>query len=246
LIRYYICLNQQKFITIPKGGLVATSHSTINIRQLWESKDETLWKQALDGYWNIDSARRNRELEERLEMPGLVDRIRGMDEQEWFEFLHDEYFRWKFTSPRDYAMTSKLLCENRLYVLDNVRKRLIEIRPEDARRGLETAIQIRGLAVIGASGLLSLMYPTWYGTVDKFMILALHQLKVLPEWSRISSLTKVSKKDGKLEVKELRLDDGVFLVEMLRKKATQLNKCFNTGEWTPRKIDKILWASRQN
>ncbi len=37
-------------------------------------------------------------------------------------------------------------------------------------------------------------------------------------------------------------DDAVLLVQIMRRKALQLNELFHTKEWTPRKIDKILWT----
>jgi len=33
-------------------------------------------------------------------------------------------------------------------------------------------------------------------------------------------------------------------IDILRKKAAQLNELFHTDEWTPRKIDMILWTLR--
>ena len=37
-------------------------------------------------------------------------------------------------------------------------------------------------------------------------------------------------------------NDGVILVEIMREKAEELNRNFNTDFWTPRKIDMILWS----
>ena len=42
----------------------------------------------------------------------------------------------------------------------------------------------------------------------------------------------------------LKLNDGVLLIEILRSKSDELNKANGTTEWTPRKIDKVLWVSR--
>ena len=40
----------------------------------------------------------------------------------------------------------------------------------------------------------------------------------------------------------LTLDDGVVLVEIMRRKAEELNKALSTNEWTPRKVDMVLWT----
>lgn len=38
--------------------------------------------------------------------------------------------------------------------------------------------------------------------------------------------------------------DAMLLVAIMRRKARELNELFDTDEWTPRKIDMILWAVR--
>jgi hypothetical protein len=43
------------------------------------------------------------------------------------------------------------------------------------------ASQIRGLGTAGASGLLALMYPTHFGTVDQFVVKGLQQVDDLLE-----------------------------------------------------------------
>jgi hypothetical protein len=92
-----------------------------------------------------------------------------MNAEEWYHFLEDEYFRWKYTAPNRYATTTRLL---RLYVetdalgeLDLIRQRLLTLDPEDIGAGLDAARAIRGLGTSGASGLLALMYPRSFGTV---------------------------------------------------------------------------------
>jgi len=38
--------------------------------------------------------------------------------------------------------------------------------------------------------------------------------------------------------------DALLLIDIMRRKATELDALFPTDEWTPRKIDMILWATR--
>jgi len=40
----------------------------------------------------------------------------------------------------------------------------------------------------------------------------------------------------------LTTQDGVILIRIMQRKAIQLNQIFNSTEWTPRKIDMILWT----
>jgi hypothetical protein len=40
----------------------------------------------------------------------------------------------------------------------------------------------------------------------------------------------------------LTIADGVLLIELFRRKASDNNRLFNSDTWTPRKIDKVLWT----
>ena len=50
----------------------------------------------------------------------------------------------------------------------------------------------------------------------------------------------------RMKPKRLTIADGVVLVEIMRRKAVSLNEVFNTSDWAPRKVDKILWASERD
>lgn len=106
----------------------------------------------------------------------------------------------------------------------------------DIYRGLEIAQCIRGLGIPGASGLLSILFPKDFGTVDQFVVKSLQSIPGLPEQDRIS----------KINPDFIKLDDGLELISLLRNEANQLNKAFKTNTWTPRSIDKVLWSYRRN
>jgi hypothetical protein len=40
----------------------------------------------------------------------------------------------------------------------------------------------------------------------------------------------------------LTIKDGVVLIQIMSAKAAENNRQFQTTDWTPRKIDKILWT----
>ena len=40
----------------------------------------------------------------------------------------------------------------------------------------------------------------------------------------------------------LTIKDGVLLIQIMAGKAAENNRAFQTNEWTPRKIDKVLWT----
>ena len=165
-----------------------------------------------------------------------------MSVEEFYCFLRDEYFVWKYTAPNRLATTRKSLSSyetDGMNDLEKIQKDLFSAykkSPEDTDTLLEIVKRIKGLGTAGASGLLAIMFPKQYGTVDQFLVYSLLKVNNLPEHSRIE----------KMNAQGLRVKDGVILVDILRKKATELNKKFNSSEWTPRKIDMVLWAVDRN
>lgn len=211
--------------------------SVSDIDCLWNRGALVDWQSALAHYW--DWVRPElRTLEERMESldPSY---IAGLDAQQWYEFLLNEYFRWKYTAPNRYGSTTKWLktyqTDDDLRQLDEIRERILTLDPQDIRTGLKTAEEIRGLGVAGASGLLALLYPRHFGTVDQFVVKALKRIPDDP------SLEPVRTMDPK---KALSLRQGTQLIELMRHKAGELNAKFSTSIFTPRAIDKVLWACR--
>ncbi|HUT37367.1 MAG TPA: hypothetical protein VNE39_28045 [Planctomycetota bacterium] len=206
----------------------------MNVDQLWHSSDPQVWKQELERYWDFVKPR-NVELEESLEALDL-GRLRSMDGQGWYDFLHDEYFPWKFTVQYICTCNRRYLREhvekNGLDELDQTRRRLLGLDLHEARKCLDTAMSIPGLAVAGASGLLALMYPHAFGTVDQFVVRALREVSGLPEEPALDRMAP----------KGLTPSNGVVLIDILKRKAIENNRLFGTTTWTPRKIDKVLWT----
>jgi hypothetical protein len=199
-----------------------------DVVSLWASNDPEVWKKALDGYMALVRPE-NVELEQRLENLG-TERISKMSPEEWHAFLRDEYFVWKYTAKNRLATTraafDRYVKKHSLADLDNVRRHLLTLGPHIGL-ALKAAKKIGGLGVAGASGLLALMYPEKFGTVDQFVVKALQQVKDLPEADEIDVM----------EPKNLTLVDGVILTKILRRKATELGH-----GWTPRKVDAALWV----
>jgi len=208
--------------------------SMIPIADLWVSTNPKAWENALEGYWNLVQ-RRNRALEQSLDTLDL-ERLRRMDANGWYKFLRDEYFRWKYTAPNRYATTTHSLQryddDNELGELDQIRKRLLALDPDYVRSGLEAARAIQGLGIAGASGLLALMYPKNFGTVDQFVVKALRQVQGLPEAEALAQM----------KPRTLTIKDGVLLINILRRKAADNNRVLKSDNWTPRKLDKVLWT----
>lgn len=209
----------------------------ISIINLWESNNECDWRTALEHYWSFVRPERI-ELERELNNLRL-EQIKDLGQLEWYNFLHDKYFRWKYTAPNRYASTTLALRKykdsNQLDILFDIKKRLLNLNVFDIAAGLSVAKEIRGLGVAGASGLLSLMYPNNFATVDQFVVKALRQIPNLPESNSLK----------RMRPENLTIRDGVILINIMLRKAKENNRIFCTDFWTPRKIDMILWASRK-
>ena len=206
----------------------------MNINDLWHSHDPILWNQTLDRYWFFVRPE-NIELERSLNALNL-QRLKNLNPQSWYKFLRDEYFRWKYTTPNRYVTTTnqlrRYLDDDALDELDNVRQRLLDLNPSETLTGLRTAKEVHGLGTAGASGLLSLMYPKHFATVDQFVVKALRQVDGLPEADALNQMNP----EG------LTLGNGILLISILTQKAIDNNLEFGTSIWTPRKIDMVLWT----
>ena len=208
----------------------------ITIDSLWNSRNEDDWNSALQNYWNFV---RPGNIALERELNNLkIETITSLDSMGWYDFLHDKYFKWKYTAPNRYASTTLALRKykdaDELDRLFDIKKRLLNFGISDISRGLSTATEIRGLGIAGSSGLLSLMYPDNFATVDQFAVKALCAVHELREREDVA----------KMRPENLTLRNGITLVNIMRSKAQENNSIFGTDFWTPRKIDMVLWASR--
>lgn len=209
-------------------------NDTPSIAELWNSRDAHLWKRALDRYWSFVQPG-NLALERAMDALDL-NRIRALDAEGWYRFLRDEYFRWKYTAPNRYATTTRQLRRyietDTVDVLFRLKERLLAVDRADVRYALGIGCEIRGLGTAGASGLLSLLYPERFATVDQFVVKSLREVKSLPEHGALA----------RMNPEGLTPADGELLMGVMQRKAAENNRAFETNAWTPRKVDKILWT----
>ena len=96
------------------------------------------------------------------------------DELGWYDFLYDKYFRWKYTAANRHATTTinleRYLDLNQLNILFDIKQRLLKLNLSDVKTALLIPKEIRGMGIAGASGLLSLMYPHTFASVDQFVL----------------------------------------------------------------------------
>lgn len=202
--------------------------------ELWYSDNENDWLSAEEKYWKVISPK-NLELEKYLEEID-PEYIKSLKANEFYTFLYDKYYVWKYTQKNRLATTRIHLQKHldNLSELDDIKNALFEFDKNQIQTGLETAKRIKGLGVAGASGLLSILFPKYFGTVDQFVVKTLLEIDDLPERNILKSM----------HAESLSIKDGVILERVVREKALDLNKRFNTDYWTPRKVDKVLWATR--
>jgi O-acetyl-ADP-ribose deacetylase (regulator of RNase III) len=202
------------------------------LAQLWNCQDQNEWFKALDRYWehvlpcNVNLEREMESLD--------VEEIKKLAAQPWYGWLLDKYFRWKYTAKNRYATSTNQLRkyekESKLAELHGIQQAIFQFDLSDIRSGLSIACRVRGLGTAGASGLLSILFPNYFGTVDQFVVKALRDI-----YGSDQDL-------GKMNPEALTVQDGTVLITIMRKKADELNGKFRTNFWTPRKIDKILWT----
>lgn len=210
----------------------------VTVAELWHTPDPSAWATALKWYWQLVQPK-NRDLEQKLDDLDL-DRLRGLDPQGWYDFLRHEYFRWKYAAANRCVTTTQSLAKyatapGGLAVLDGIRVRLLGIDPTDICGGLSVAREIKGLGTAGASGLLALIYPATFATVDQFVVKALRAVGDLPEAEALARMTP----EG------LTTQDGVTLIGVMARKAAENNRRLGTADWTPRKVDQVLWTYRR-
>jgi hypothetical protein len=150
--------------------------------------------------------------------------------------LLEKYFRWKYTASNRYASTTKVFrsyaTNNEMPILHAIKERLFVLDKENIEQCLALTCTIRGLGTAGASGLLAILFPQYFGTVDQFAVKALVRVSGLSERGLVAAMSPES----------LTLKDGGILIRIMRRKAKELNKTFSSSEWTPRKVDMILWT----
>ena len=213
------------------------STSAINdseINAIWYSKNEEVWKKALQGYYSNLS---QKELVLDLELEALkFEEVSTYSVEEFYDFLYNKYFIWKYGYSRFLKTYLKNLSkykeENRMSDLEKIRNNIFNLDLCNIEKSLCNAKEIYGLGVAGASGLLSIIFPNYFGTVDQFVVKSLLKIEGLKEHDLLE----------KMNAESLKVSDGVILIKIMRDKATMLNEEFNTDFWTPRKIDMILWS----
>ncbi len=214
----------------------------MQINDLWGSRSERDWSDALGAYWRIPSVVRNKALEDLMDQLDVLG-VKALGPREWYEFLRDKYFPWKFTECRYLKNTLKHLRKyedtNSLGDLAVIKDHLFDFDLTNSWEGLRRAKEIHGLGWIASSGLLAVLFPEQFGTFDQMVVGSLCEIRSLPERTELLAMKELLDKK-----RDLKHGHGVLLIDIMRRKAAELNTLFRTDTWTPRKIDMILFALR--
>ena len=206
----------------------------VPISKLWNSGSKQEWEKALDNYWKAVSSG-NMRLERAFDNLD-ADSIQKLSASQFYDFLHDAYYVWKYTAKNRLATTrhalEKYRREGSMGELARIQKELFDFDHDDIADGLTIARKIHGLGTAGASGLLAVLFPKEFGTVDQFVVKALCEIDGLPEHAQLAHLAPEA----------LTINDGVLIITLMKRKADDLNRSFATKIWTPRMIDQVLWA----
>lgn len=138
--------------------------------ELWQTNEQSRWLSEEKDYWNLVRPS-NYELEKEIENID-VDSVKDMTEEKFYDFLYNKYFVWKYTAKNRLATTRKHLSyyKDNLEELAPIHRDLFSFDTDDIKQGLEIAERIKGLGCAGASGLLAVLFPEKFGTVDQFVV----------------------------------------------------------------------------
>lgn len=212
----------------------------IDIKDIWNCNEVGKWKDAEEEY----SKRINqvaKKIEKKFEQM-TTEEILGLSPDEFYIFLRDMYFPWKFTGiylkPR---LENLKTIENKQTqikdVIDDLKelqKRIAdkkELNDDDMSNAIRNLQKIPGIGLSAATGLLSILFPTHFGTINKHV--------------RIN-LKKVGCKISEQDCINISVKNAIKMEKILIEKAKKLNTDMNTDYWTPRRLDKILWSIRED
>lgn len=211
----------------------------LDINDLWDLGDENEWRDALDRYWlNLDG-HKSHPIEDFIDT-GDLEYIQKLGMQQWYDFLN-KYFHWKFKGNHLQEKLTELDKSSfeHLFSVKCSLEAVHELDLADSRKCLNIVKRIRGLDYPRASGL-ALMFKKWLGTVDRYVLESLYAIESLPEKQAIAEIRSWLKRN-----KDGRECDVLFVIDIMRKKAAQLNGWFGTNKWTPHKITMILRTSNK-
>lgn len=122
-----------------KNKIVDQIEINKELTDLWNSNVEKEWSLALERYWPLIQSG-NISLEKDMENLNAND-IKEMTADEFYYFLHDKYFVWKFVEYRStiQGYLERYQNENRISDLKIIKDRIFNFDLQDTKQGLRIA-----------------------------------------------------------------------------------------------------------
>lgn len=210
--------------------------SNTDLEKLWKYGSKEEWIKSIEMYDNV--VKRNNSVVEQKLNNMKPDDFKKMSGEDFYKFLKDDYLSWKYTDSR-----RKKTVKNNLEQFyrefkgefEKIFSGIFTIDKDDIFLHFANVTRIKGIGAAGASGLLAIIFPEYFGTIDRF---------VVENLQKIYAETDYADKLNSMKGESLTNYDAILLTKILREKANELNEKFKTKEFTPRKIDMVLWALR--
>ena len=210
----------------------------MDIKTLWENGSIEDWEGVVSKYYNAVKSN-NIEVEQKLNAM-TANEFKQMTGQEFYRFLVGDYSTWKYTDNRRKATVRHNIENFHQKFTDDEFEKILDaaflIDKDDIFLHFANMTRITGIGTAGASGVLPLIFPEYFGTVDRFLVENLK--KIYDGQSYYGKKLKSMKSDS------LTNYDAIILTQILREKAEEVNKKLKTDKFTPRKIDMALWSVR--
>ncbi len=223
------------------------------LNELWHHGAEQDWEDAAQEYWSRPGVARQRELEERMDRVHESRAEILSSEDNFYRFLFEDLYPWKMDPTRivpqqrnleKYHMDTPAGIDRlRQYLLSSARK----LGSLAVDKMFKRMTPVGGMGIPVASGCLAVLFPEYFGTLDRFCLRGFLTVDDDPatEFFRLTDEV-VSNPDeffGKYE-QESRLHVAKLMTLLYRQKAESLNERFRTTAWIPRRIEKVVWTLR--
>lgn len=223
----------------------------ISSEDLWESQDPYVWDRCLKAYWDVRSVRNNLAIEQEMDVvANCRQTLFDADARSWYRFLYDKYRPWKLKSQAKFFTDLQDKFQKRYDgargELDALKWKLLRADKTDLTGCLQIVTLIEGFRIPTGSGLLAVLFPESFGTVDKLILRAFLTIPSVNSKYRLDAWThnddEYFSKGSKTDPKRYELASR--LIALFTQKATENNRLVGTAHWTPRKVEMALWTTQ--
>ncbi len=166
--------------------------------------------------------------------------FQNMDNREWLTFIRDEYQTWKHTNGMVRAKLKRIVSEVDGQIICEIHSTLLSSDKVDIQNNLQLFCDLPGFGPPSASGVLSLMFPTHFGTVDRRVIGTFKQCQNSDIRDRLAKLIdRYERNSGNMWFS---VPEAALVIQVYRDAAEELSRRSGVT-WTPRMVDKALWSA---